>query len=69
MADTESSQNGCATVDALSPREAMAIYVTIHDGEAVLCIAPGDHSVQRWRIGESYGKRIAAELTQHYLGR
>jgi len=69
MADMEPLQNGSATVDASNLQEALAIYVTFQDGEAVLCIAPGDHSVQRWRIGESYGKRIAAELTQHYLGR
>ena len=49
------------------PQEALAIYVTFQDGEAVLCIAPGDHTVQRWRIGTNFAKRMASELVAHYL--
>lgn len=49
------------------PQEALAIYVTCQNGEVVLCIAPGDHTVQRWRIGKNSGKRLASDLVQHYL--
>ena len=50
------------------PQEALAIYVTCEGGEVVLCIAPGDHTVQRYRLGTNFGKRMASDLVAHYMG-
>ena len=60
-------QHGAGDLAIGATKEALAIYVTCQNGEVVLCIAPGDHTVQRWRLGTSFGKRMASDLIQHYL--
>ena len=49
------------------PQEVLAIYITCQNGEAVLNIAPGDHTVRRYRIGTNFGKRMASDLVAHYM--
>jgi len=65
--DMEAIPPGVGAMMTSEPQEALAIYVTFQDGEAVLCIAPGDHTVQRWRLGKNFGKRMASDLVAHFL--